>query len=135
MKPKRTKLDEGRPRLPVADGVAYRTRRAAVDLRRRETESERVLWEALRDRRFLGRKFRRQQAVGPFVVDFFCAAERLVVEIDGSIHDGVDQIAADESRQRVIESVGMRVVRVRSELVLNDLNAALHTIETAMKTE
>jgi len=115
--------------------VAWRTKRAAIDLRRVETASERALLDALRDRRLRGRKFRRQQAVGPFVVDFYCAAERLVVEIDGSIHDDAAHIAADKSRQRAIESVDIRFVRVRSELVLNDLNAALKMIETAFQQE
>jgi very-short-patch-repair endonuclease len=119
--------------LPVADEVAWRTKRAAIDLRRAETASERALWDALRDRRLCGRKFRRQQAMGPFVVDFYCAAERLVVEIDGSIHDDAAQIVADKSRQQAIESVNIRFLRVSSELVLSDLAAALRLIETALQ--
>lgn len=130
---KRTRLDAARPRLAVADDVASRTKRAAIDLRRSETDSERVLWDALRDRRLLGRKFRRQQAIGPFVVDFYCAAERLVIEIDGSIHDDEAQIAADRSRQQAIESINIRFVRVRSELVISDLPAALRLVASAFQ--
>ena len=80
-------------------------------------------------------KFRRQQAIGPFVVDFYCAEQRLVVEIDGSIHDGAAQKAADESRQQAIEATGMRFVRVTAELVVSDLTAALRTIESALETK
>ena len=131
MKARRTKADEARPRLPVANEVAWRTKRAALDLRRSDTASERVLWDALRHRQLRGRKFRRQHAIGPFVVDFYCAAERLAIEVDGSIHDDASQVAADESRQQAIESVDIRFVRVRSELVLTDLDGALRMIEAA----
>ena len=134
MSQKRTKLDEARPRLPVPDDVAYRARRSAIDLRRGETESERVLWEALRDRRLRGRKFRRQHAIGPFVVDFYCATERLVIEIDGSVHDDPVHIVADTSRQQAVESADIRFVRIKSELVLTDLPAALRIIEAALRT-
>jgi len=80
-------------------------------------------------------EFRRQQAIGPFVVDFYCAEERIVVEIDGSIHGDAAQKVADESRQRAIESVGVRFVRVTAELVVGDLPAALHLIESALETK
>lgn len=133
MKRTRTRMDKVRPRLSVADDVAWRTKQAVIDLRRAETPPERALWDALRDRRLGGRKFRRQQPIGPFVVDFYCAAERLVVEIDGSIHDDAGHIAADLSRQQAIETVGYRFVRIRSDLVLNDVQAALRMIEAALR--
>jgi len=135
MKQRRTKLDDARPRLPVADDVALRANRAARDLRRRQTPSEELLWNALRARHLRGLKFRRQQAIGPFVVDFYCAEVRLAVEIDGSVHDDAGQKVADESRQRAIESIGIRFVRIRNELVLANLSAALRVIESALETK
>jgi very-short-patch-repair endonuclease len=125
-------LDEARPRLPVADDVAWRATRLARDLRRRQTPSEALLWDALRARHFHGLKFRRQQSVGRFVVDFYCAEERLAVEIDGSIHCGSDQITGDVSRQQAIESADIRFVRVTSNLVMNDLADALRIIAIAL---
>jgi len=135
MRPKRTKLDDARPRLSVADDVAWRANQLARELRRRQTPSEELLWNALRARHLRGLEFRRQQAIGPFVVDFYCAEERIVVEIDGSIHGDAAQKVADESRQRAIESVGVRFVRVTAELVVGDLPAALHLIESALETK
>ncbi len=67
------------------------------------------------------------------MVDFYCAAERVVVEIDGSVHDDAAQIAADESRQRAIESVNIRFVRIKSDLVFHDLARALRAIEAAFQ--
>ncbi len=135
MRQQRTKLDEARSRLPVADDVAWRANQLARELRRRQTPSEELLWNALRARHLHGVKFRRQQAIGPFVVDFYCAEERIVVEIDGSIHDDAAQKAADETRQRAIEATGMRFVRITAELVGSDLPAALRTIESALETK
>ena len=87
-----------------------------------------MLWEVLRDRRFEGLKFRRQQPFGPFILDFYCARERLAIEIDGSVHDTVEQQVADAHRQEVLESLDIRVVRVRSESVARDLQSVLEII-------
>ena len=60
----------------------------ARNLRRDLTPAEKILWPILRNRAFGGLKFRRQQEIGPFIVDFFCAAVRVVVELDGESHVG-----------------------------------------------
>ena len=65
------------------------------------------MWNSLRRKRLDGRKFRRQQPIGPFVVDFFCPAERLIVEVDGPIHDS--QREADRVRQQLLETLGLHV--------------------------
>jgi very-short-patch-repair endonuclease len=109
---------------------ALRKRMAAVahDLRVRQTAGEAVLWELLRDRRLSGRKFRRQQPVGPFVLDFYCAEERLAVEVDGGIHNGINQAHLDRERQQLIESLGIRFVRVSNEDVLHNSRSVLKKI-------
>ncbi|MCS7032193.1 MAG: endonuclease domain-containing protein, partial [Gloeomargarita sp. SKYG116] len=101
----------------------------ARQFRKEPTTSEAILWEALRGRKLNGRKFKRQQPLGPFIVDFFCAAERLIVEIDGSIHQ--NQREADQQRQQLLESLGLRFVRLSSQLVENDLPTALSQISAA----
>lgn len=101
----------------------------AKRLRREGTAEESVLWEALPARRLEGRKFRRQQPVGPFVVDFFCAAERLVVEVDGGVHES--QADLDAERQALLESTGLRFVRLADNMVRSDLPAALRAISDA----
>jgi very-short-patch-repair endonuclease len=101
----------------------------ARQFRKEPTPSENILWQALRGRKLEGRKFRRQQPIGSFVVDFFCGAERLIVELDGGVHDS--QQAADRQRQELLESLGLRVVRVPSKLVETGLDEALAIVRQA----
>ena len=101
----------------------------ARQLRREATRSEDVLWQVLRDRQLDGRKFRRQQPVGAFVLDFYCAEERLAVEVDGSIHE--TQREADQVRQEMLETLGIRFVRVTAAQVEQDLSGVLHAIRGA----
>ncbi len=102
----------------------------ARELRKRSTPSEAMLWEALRGRKLAGMRFRRQQPLGPFVVDFFAAQERLVVEIDGSVHDTT--IEADAARQAIIEGAGYRFVRVSAGAVARELATVLEEILKAV---
>ena len=99
----------------------------ARSLRREATVPERRLWNLLRDRR-LGRfKFRRQHTVGPFIVDFYCAAASLVIEVDGRSHDG--RAEKDQARQIYLErSVGLRVLRIGNDEVLSDPESVLLTV-------
>lgn len=115
-------------------GTTPAVKLAARELRCRavETPAERVLWQALRNRGLGGLKFRRQQPLGPFVVDFFCASCRLVVEVDGTIHEDEDRAAQDAARTEILAAHGFRVIRFRNEEVLNDLDGVLMRIfETA----
>jgi very-short-patch-repair endonuclease len=95
------------------------------------TPAERVLWEALRDRRLGGLKFRCQHPIGPFVLDFYCPERRLVVEVDGGIHNEPDQAAYDAARTEHLRAFGLAVVRVRNDEVYDDLPAALARIVAA----
>ena len=103
---------------------------AARDLRRPQTPTEARLWESLRDRRFAGLKFRRQHAVGRFVLDFFCHELRLAVEVDGSIHDSPEHQASDAACQGELEATGIRFVRIPAGLVENDLTRAIERIQS-----
>jgi len=100
-------------------------------MRSNPTDSEAELWEALRNRKLDGRKFKRQVPVGKFIVDFLCSRERLIVEVDGAIHD--DQKAYDASRQEVLEDLGFRFVRVEAEEVIMDLDGVLDKIRAAFE--
>ena len=74
----------------------------------------------LRDRKVAGLKFRRQQPVGPYVADFYCHELKLIVEIDGSIHDGDQQIAHDQNRDANLAALGCTILRfTNSEVFLN----------------
>jgi len=97
------------------------------ELRKSSTLPERRLWNLLRDRRLEGFKFRRQHAIGSYVVDYLCMAQRLVIEVDGRSHD--DRYEQDKVRQVYLENeVGLRVFRVSNDDVLDDPEAVLHGI-------
>ncbi|MEM1044417.1 MAG: endonuclease domain-containing protein [Bacteroidota bacterium] len=87
-------------------------------LRKRSTPAERRLWQILRARRLQGVKFRRQHGIGRYVVDFYCPAARLAVEVDGAVHDDPLRAEADRQRQAEIEALGIRVVRFSNDDVL-----------------
>jgi very-short-patch-repair endonuclease len=101
----------------------------AREFRKNPTPSEAILWQALRNRQLEGRKFRRQQPIGNFVVDFFCASESLIVEIDGEIHEFQKDL--DKQRQELLESLGLSFVRVSSYLVETNLSLVLDIIRQA----
>ena len=98
----------------------------ARELRRNATDAERILWSRVRDRRLDGRKFRRQYPIGPYIADFACPQERLVVELDGGAH--ADHADYDADRTRFLEADGYRVLRYWNTDVLKNLAGALESI-------
>ena len=103
----------------------------ARDLRRRQTPAERRLWAVLRDGRLHGWKFRRQHPAGRFVLDFYCPAAALVVELDGPIH--AYQTDYDEARTAYLEECGARVLRFRNAEVMTELPGVLDRIRAALE--
>ncbi|MEQ8386698.1 MAG: DUF559 domain-containing protein [Coleofasciculus sp. A1-SPW-01] len=110
----------------ISPALKKKMTEVARQFRKEPTPSENILWQALRGRKLEGRKFRRQQPIGAFIVDFFCGAEGLIVEVDGGIHQS--QQEADQQRQELLESLGLKVVRVSSELVETNLAEALAVV-------
>jgi len=100
----------------------------ARELRQVETETEKILWESLRGKRLNGLKFRRQHPYEHYVLDFFCVEHQLAVELDGSVHDVLDQVAYDEERTRFLNEHGLRVIRFRNEEVKKNLSKVLQKI-------
>ena len=101
---------------------------AARELRQVETETEKIMWESLRGKRLNGLKFRRQHPYEHYVLDFFCVEHQLAVELDGSVHDVLDQVAYDEERTRFLNEHGLRVIRFRNEEVKKNLSKVLQKI-------
>ncbi|HKI05013.1 MAG TPA: endonuclease domain-containing protein [Thermoanaerobaculia bacterium] len=100
----------------------------AKNLRKITTPSEEALWERLRGRQLLGLKFRRQMPIGPYVADFFCHELRLVLELDGAVHEEPTQMTHDLNRDDNLKALGYRVLRVTNQQVHHDLDAILTTI-------
>ena len=99
---------------------------AARNLRQNMTSAEQVLWEALKGRQVAGLKFRCQHPVGPFILDFYCPARKLVVEVDGGVHDG--QAEYDAARTQQLNDYGYQVLRFRNDEVLNKLDSVLERV-------
>ena len=97
-------------------------------LRRRMTDDERKLWRELRNRNFGSIKFRRQQPVGPYIVDFISFEAKLIIELDGTQHSEQDRRSADEVRTRFLESQGFRVLRYWNNEVFKEFDAVLSSI-------
>lgn len=91
----------------------------AQDLRASSTKAEEALWNLLSNKKFMGLKFRRQHAIALFIVDFYCHSLKLVIELDGSIHDRVDVKERDQFREEQLKNFGLFVVRFSNEIVIN----------------
>ncbi len=104
----------------------------ARSLRRSMTRSEQLLWMALRGKQLGGVKFRRQHVLGPYVVDFFCSARRLAIEIDGGVHLDDERQAHDAQRDAWMRAQGVRVLRIPDQLVRDNIDAALRLIAEAV---
>ena len=101
---------------------------AARDQRRQQTPAEKKLWEALRDRRLAGLKFRRQHPFQQFILDAFCVEHQLEVEVDGEVHDDPAQAAYDAERTEFLRARGIRVLRFRNEEIESNFEAVLRRI-------
>ncbi len=97
------------------------------ELRNNMTHAEVLLWMKLKSSA-LGFKFRRQTSIGSYVVDFYCPSAKLVIELDGSVHDSEEARIYDSLRQRIIEQVGLKVLRFTNDEILDSLDAVLDRI-------
>ncbi|MDP2937349.1 MAG: DUF559 domain-containing protein [Dehalococcoidia bacterium] len=98
----------------------------AKELRHQMTDAEKTLWQYLRANRFNELHFRRQQIIDGFIVDFYCHAASLVIEVDGEIHQ--QQAAQDAERDLVLARRGLKVLRIRNEDVEENIAAVLAKI-------
>ena len=105
---------------------------AAKQLRRHMTPEENLLWQQLRRNQLNGLHFRRQQVIDGFIVDFYCHAAGLIVELDGPVH--YQQIEYDEERDRILSARGLCILRIKNEEIKRDLPGVLARVAAACKT-
>ncbi len=112
-----------------------KTNNFADSFRKNISPIEQIFWYRVRGRRLGGYKIRRQQSIGHYVVDFYCAEKKVVIELDGPSHGEQDQLNTDEMRQKFLEEKGFVVIRYRNdqifhnlEIVLEDLLSKLNSI-------
>ena len=102
----------------------------AKELRREMTPAEKLLWQEVRAKK-LGVRFRRQQVIQGFIVDFYCHQAGLVVEVDGDVHDL--QKEEDKRREKVLTEMGLRIVRFRNDEAVRDLSAVVGKIKELLE--
>jgi very-short-patch-repair endonuclease len=98
----------------------------ARSLRKEQTPEEVIVWELLRNRKFMNLKFRRQHDIEGFIVDFYCHDLKLAIEIDGRVHE--KQKEYDELRQELIASKGINFIRLTNDEINLDVNILLEKI-------
>jgi very-short-patch-repair endonuclease len=87
-------------------------------LRQESTKAEDFLWEQLRNRKLDELKFNRQHSIGNYIVDFYCASKRLIIEVDGNVHLLPEQKEKDQSRDENLKEMGFKILRFSNEDVL-----------------
>jgi len=113
-------------------GAGAQIFRNAEELRYGMTAAEDLLWGHLKGKQ-LGAKFRRQHPLGIYIADFYCHQHKLVIELDGSIHNRIDVAQNDIEPQRILELDGIKVIRFTNDQVFNNLNKVLDQITTQIK--
>ena len=112
--------------------LAGKLKLKAREMRHAPTKAEDALWQQLRRRQVAGCQFRRQHPIERFIVDFYCSQARLVVEVNGPLHDKT--LEADHERQELLERLGYRVLRFTNDQVMTDLGSVLERILDAIQT-
>ena len=95
------------------------------DLRRNQTDTERIFWSHLRNRQFCGMKFFRQYSIGPYILDFYSPAMKLAVELDGGQHNQTENKNYDAARSRYLKTQGIDIIRFWNHEVLLDIEGVL----------
>lgn len=97
-------------------------------LRSNMTGPEAPLWSRLRARQLQGLKFRRQHGIGPYIVDFYCPEQSLVIEVDGDSHADADQVVKDRQREQYLQSLGLRIIRYINDDIVKNLDGVLEDL-------
>jgi very-short-patch-repair endonuclease len=103
------------------------------ELRNSLTAAEAVLWQNLKGRQLLGKKFRRQISIGRYIVDFYCPECRLIIELDGERHFSITMDEYEARRTKYLEEEGLRIMRFENRELYDDLEGVLETIKEALK--
>jgi len=104
----------------------------AKELRREMTPAEKLLWQEVRAKK-LGVRFRRQQIIQGFIVDFYCHKAALVIEVDGDVHDL--QQEEDARREKVLSEMGLRIVRFKNDEVVRNVSMVVGKIREEILTQ
>lgn len=98
------------------------------ELRKNQTEVEKIVWSRIRSRQICNSRFVRQYSVGPYILDFYCPKQRLAIELDGSQHGEEKNMEYDKDRNEYLKGVGIKTLRFWNNEVFNNLNSVLDRI-------
>ena len=104
-------------------------------LRNNAIPAECKLWNRLKQKQLVGRKFRRQNSVGDYILNFYCPAEKLCIELDGAYHFTSTQRQLDELRTEYLNSLNITVLRFNNEEVLENIEAVLEAIKAVFQVK
>jgi very-short-patch-repair endonuclease len=99
------------------------------ELRKSLTPAEAFLWNYLKARKFKGKRFTKQHSIGNYIVDFYCAEEKLIIELDGQVHMNSLAQEYDEKRDSFLKSKGYKVLRFENKMVFENLSSVFMEIE------
>jgi cyclase len=105
----------------------------AKRLRSDMTQAETILWGSLRRRQINNLRFKRQHPIANFIADFYCHQTKLIIEVDGEIHNSPENILSDEQRTDELESLGVKVMRFTNSQVINETQEVVKAITLATK--
>lgn len=126
-------MNDQPPKPTMFLGASAQQFRMAKALRANETEAERVLWSKLSGKQ-LGVKFRRQHPLHDFIVDFYCHSHRLVIEVDGGIHQTTQNQSYDTSRSETFKSFGIQTIRFSNEEVIHQTDIVIASIKSTLSS-
>lgn len=118
---------------PMYFGATPDIFKKAKELRRYETEAEKILWTKLCRNQMLGLQFRRQHPLNRFIADFYCAKIKLVIEVDGNIHELPENKVYDIGRSQILNDFGITVIRFSNEQIIDDIKNIIKIIEETVK--
>jgi very-short-patch-repair endonuclease len=114
---------------PMYYGAKPSIFKLARELKKNETEAEKFLWSKLNKNQIKVFQFRRQHPINMFIADFYCAKLKLVIEVDGNIHEITDYKEHDNGRSDYFDDLGITVIRFTNEQILNEINYTASKIE------
>ncbi len=107
----------------------YELKDLRAHLRKNLTPAEAFLWSKLKARQFKNKRFTRQHSIGNYIVDFYCAEYRLIIELDGEIHNNPSQEEKDLNRTKYLENLNYKVIRFENKMVFDNLPSVFFEIE------
>jgi len=103
------------------------------ELRKNLTPAEAFLWKHLKSKQLDGKKFAKQHSIGNYIVDFYLASDKLIIELDGEVHQNPTAAVYDKKRTAFIKGLGFTVIRFENKMVFDNLRSVLMEIKESFK--